>query len=125
VHAHRGYQASVVNLHTRDTVRHQKLPPFFVNREAIGEQTEFFLEKLCEPVCLLRREAVTITIYGASTGIPKFADILGGITEHAIMSKNGILAETMEDNLYGRVSPSGEGRCYRRGTASLPSSRSS
>jgi predicted nuclease of predicted toxin-antitoxin system len=31
----------------------------------------------------------------------------------------------LRDSLCGRVSPSEEGHCYRRGTASLPSSRSS
>jgi hypothetical protein len=71
-------------------MRYQKLAPFFVNCKAVGEQTELFLEKLCESVCLQRREAVAIAIHRTSTGIPKFADILGGITKNAIMSKNGI-----------------------------------
>ncbi len=68
----------------------QESAPFFVNCKAVRQQTELFLEELCESVCLLRREAVAIAIRRTSTGIPKFADILGGIAEHAVMSKNGV-----------------------------------
>lgn len=55
MHAHCRHSARVMNLHTRDTVRYQKLAPFFVNGKAIREQTELFLKKLCEPVGVLRR----------------------------------------------------------------------
>lgn len=40
--------------------------------------------------CFLRRVTVAIAINRTGTGIPKFTDILGGITENAVMLKNGI-----------------------------------
>jgi hypothetical protein len=90
VYAHCRDKARVVNLNAGDAMRYQKFAPLFVNGKAVREQAELFLKKLCESVCLLRREAVAIAIHRARAGIPKFADILGGVTEHAIMSKNGI-----------------------------------
>ena len=90
MHARRGHKTCIVNLHTRDTVRHQNPAPLFVNCKVVREQAELFLESPCESVRLLGRQAVAIAINRASTGVPKFADILRGVTEDAIMPKNRI-----------------------------------
>lgn len=95
VHAHRGNQARVVNLHARDAMDHQKLAPFFVNRETVREQAQLNLEKPCESVRFLRRNAVSISIRWTSTGVPKFADILGCITEHPSYRRMASMADTM------------------------------
>jgi hypothetical protein len=90
MYPHCRHEAGIVNLHARDAMGYEKLAPLFVNCKAVREQAELFLEGLCKPVCLQRREAVAIAINWASTGIPKFVDILGGVTQNAIMPKNGI-----------------------------------
>ena len=46
VHQHCRHQARVVNLHARDAISYQKFAPVFVNRKAVWEQMEFFLESL-------------------------------------------------------------------------------
>jgi hypothetical protein len=90
MHQHWRHQARVVNLYARDAMSYQKSAPLFVNRKAVREQMELFLEKPCPAVCVLRRKAVAIAIHGASTGIPKFRNILGRIAENAVTPQNGI-----------------------------------
>ena len=90
MHAHCSYEARVVNLHAGEAVRYQESPLFLVNREALGQQTEPFLESLCEPICLFRREAVAIAVNRSSPGVPKLADVLRGETENAIVAESGI-----------------------------------
>jgi hypothetical protein len=90
MHPHCRDKTRVVDLDARDAVRYQEFPPLLVNGEAVRQQAELPFEGPCQSVCLFRREAVAIAIYWASTGVPKFADILGRIAKNAIMPKNGI-----------------------------------
>jgi hypothetical protein len=90
MHTHRSHKARIVNLDARDAMCHQECAPLFVNCEAVRKQTELFLEKSCPTVRVLRRKAVAIAIYRASTCVPKFPDILGGIAEDAVIPNDGI-----------------------------------
>jgi hypothetical protein len=71
-----------MDLHARNVVRDEELPPFLVDGDAIGEQMEFFLEIPCQPVRLLRRKAIAITMKRAGAGIPEFSDVLRCIAKY-------------------------------------------
>jgi len=90
MHSHRRDQTRVVNLHARDAMRYQNTALLFMNGKAVREEPEFFLEGFCQSICLLGREAVAIAVHRPSTGIPKLANILGRITENAIVPKNRV-----------------------------------
>ena len=87
---HCSNQARVVNLDARDVMRHQQLAPFFVNRESIRKQPEFFLEKNGAAVRLVRRETVAIAVNRTRTGVPKLCNILGGLAKNAVAPKNRV-----------------------------------
>src|SRR5438128_884420 len=89
MYAHRGGQPRVVDLNARHAIRDKQFPPFFMHRQAVREQSELFFEEFRPPVRFLRRKSVAVTVEGASTGVPEFADILRRIAKLAVTSKNG------------------------------------
>lgn len=61
-----------------------------MNRKAVWQESEFFLEASSLTVCLFRRKAVSIAIHWAGTRVPEFTDVLRRIAQNAASAKNGV-----------------------------------
>jgi hypothetical protein len=97
-----------------------------MHRQAVGKQSELFFKEFRAPVCFLRGKSVAVAVERAGTRVPEFTHILRGITKFAVASKNGFDGGDYERIItVVRLDPPEKECCYRGGTASLPSSRSS
>src|SRR5580704_6253657 len=71
-------------------MRYQQPAPLFVNGEAVGKQTKLLFEESSCAVRIFRRKAIAVAIDGASTGIPKFCNVLRRVAENCITPKEGV-----------------------------------
>src|SRR5215471_3921702 len=90
MHSHRGNQTCVVDLDSGNVMRHQQLAPFLMNRQTVGQELHSLLEIANTNGCVLRCEAISVSIKGTRTGIPELRDVLRGIAEDGAALQNRI-----------------------------------